>query len=85
MGKRGDMLRNMLCSKRPGNGNVSAGILFMVAPSGISTTLTPSVEPHFTFTFGLKHERRWHHRGLSSLVHSRLYHVQKHCPTFLAC
>ncbi len=46
----------------------------MAAPSGFSTTLTPSLEPHFTFVPGLKHEHRWHHRGFSGVVHSRLYH-----------
>ncbi len=72
MGKRGDMRRDILT--HPRNSIVSAGILFMAAPSGISTTLTPSSEPHFTFTPNIHHEHRWHYRG-SSLVYSRLYYA----------
>ncbi|HLC71393.1 MAG TPA: hypothetical protein VJI32_05265, partial [Candidatus Nanoarchaeia archaeon] len=74
MGKRGDVLKNILCSKRPRNGNVSAGILFMAAPGGISTTLTPSLEPHFTFISGLNNEHRWRHCRFSNLVYSRFYY-----------
>ena len=43
----------------------------MAAPGGISTTLTPSLEPHFTFIPGLKYEHRWSYRRLSNLVYSR--------------